>query len=550
MATENERVFYNYDLLIKQSQADSYSAVLINEGGKEVGISNFILPDEVKLFTKQFAKLTSISPKTAPTLFSITENSGLSLYNVVLTGKIRREIDRILEVGGTISLRLRVEPSELVYLPWESMHNGEKFIAANDHIVFYRTQSNEIQKNSLPLDIVPKVLCVIVRQPDHEANRMGRSAAEALNEILLPFVEEGLLQLEIAETKGAEDMQKLFISGEFHAVHLIIDSEDKDIIITEQEMLYIDEMASLLLKIKNLRFAAIVPQSLRLDCAPYLANRLVKNKLSSALSVEFPLDLHAEEMLLTSVYNGVSRGIRLDFSVAEAREKILYDLPGKVDFMIPLFFANNPLAFMPSDTWKREKAAKEAKLAHIGAQASTDKRGLVAAKTAYAHQQEGDFFAAVESYKKAIQAFEEEKDEYNLAVTLNNIGTTLIEMGEINQAIIYLEKCLVVRKKLQATAEAIVALNKLGYCYQKNNQFDNAIRSYHEALDISLKLNNDKLVCDAYYNIGRIYRRIGKREFALEMMQKSLFAARELNDTLRVQDALAYIGTLHLDLEK
>lgn len=86
----------------------------------------------------------------------------------------------------------------------------------------------------------------------------------------------------------------------------------------------------------------------------------------------------------------------------------------------------------------------------------------------------GEQDAAIESYQKAIETFEELKDTFDLGCTYRDMGTTTANKGDYELAIEYLEKS---KEALSRTEDAValgITLDKLGVVYGQRGDLKEA----------------------------------------------------------------------------
>jgi tetratricopeptide (TPR) repeat protein/serine phosphatase RsbU (regulator of sigma subunit) len=103
-----------------------------------------------------------------------------------------------------------------------------------------------------------------------------------------------------------------------------------------------------------------------------------------------------------------------------------------------------------------------------------------------------------------------------------SIGFTYYLMNKYDEAIIYLENAITLRKKLKDDKGLSNALNRLGNVYQLKNNYEKALELYREALTISEQIDDKKEIARTLTNLGSIYRIQGAFEKAIDYHLKAL----------------------------
>ncbi|PTN07541.1 tetratricopeptide repeat protein [Mangrovibacterium marinum] len=168
---------------------------------------------------------------------------------------------------------------------------------------------------------------------------------------------------------------------------------------------------------------------------------------------------------------------------------------------------------------------------------------------------------AIEAYEKAVEYNYDDNDEL-----LYNIGVTLGQAGECEQALVFLQQAY------EANPKNELVLYELGYYYDRIQEFTKSIRYYNEYLDI------DPFNASVWYNLGITFNRIGEHDKAVEAYDFSIALqddfeqayfnkANALSNNNRYKDAIpcyeeylsydkdnddayCYLGECYLNLEQ
>ncbi|MBF0566227.1 MAG: tetratricopeptide repeat protein [Nitrospirae bacterium] len=118
-----------------------------------------------------------------------------------------------------------------------------------------------------------------------------------------------------------------------------------------------------------------------------------------------------------------------------------------------------------------------------------------------------------------------EKD-VDVAILLNNYGSTLQAMGQSRQGIDFMQKALDIYLSALGDKHPNVAggYNNIGAAWDSLGQYEKAIAFYQKALDIDLPALGDKHpnVARDFNNIGLVWSALGEYEKAIAFYQKAL----------------------------
>ncbi len=117
------------------------------------------------------------------------------------------------------------------------------------------------------------------------------------------------------------------------------------------------------------------------------------------------------------------------------------------------------------------------------------------------------------------------------AANLNlKIGITLKQIGDLKNAIHYIEESYTLAKQIKDSNVLANSSMVLGNCYKKLENFTYAEKYYNESLKICLQTKNKKLLAGNYNNIGSLYRMQEQINKAEEYYLKAVKINKELNN--------------------
>lgn len=133
------------------------------------------------------------------------------------------------------------------------------------------------------------------------------------------------------------------------------------------------------------------------------------------------------------------------------------------------------------------------------------------------------FFKALESFKKVPG------DILGNARTINNIGATYHQTGEIEKALEFYEQAYEIYIKIRSERDIADVTHNIGMILMDMNEYDKALESYFKSLESNKKRNSKHGLANNYNNIGELYYRIGNYEVALGYLKNSVQIALEIN---------------------
>ncbi len=139
-------------------------------------------------------------------------------------------------------------------------------------------------------------------------------------------------------------------------------------------------------------------------------------------------------------------------------------------------------------------------------------------------------------YEKAFKLFDELKNDYWAARTLNNMGRIYDDTGDPQKALEFFSKAIPLRISAKDSNGEAVTLNSVGAVYAKLGDFKKALEYYSSAWSIRNSpfvendTNNLRSKAIILNNIGRVYDDLGNFEKALDYLNRSLELRRSTND--------------------
>lgn len=144
-------------------------------------------------------------------------------------------------------------------------------------------------------------------------------------------------------------------------------------------------------------------------------------------------------------------------------------------------------------------------------------------------KEEGKFDQARKHYQTVLGYREREGNKAVIAYVNINLSQMLVEEERCAEAVISLEKTLILLKELQFNSDIAIVLNDLGLCESKLGHTQKAINYFQQALEIgeehSLLMYNSNI----YKNLSQLYQDEGDYKNALKFYEKSITTIEEQN---------------------
>lgn len=139
----------------------------------------------------------------------------------------------------------------------------------------------------------------------------------------------------------------------------------------------------------------------------------------------------------------------------------------------------------------------------------------------------------------------------NLSVSyagaLNNIGYLFNATDQIDSALYYYDRCLVIQETMGDKNGMAGTLINTGYIFLNQGFIEKALEYYYRSLTLQEELNNQPGIATALNGIGYMQYKLGDIESALKSYDRSLIMRRELGDDYGTATCLNNIGLVFKD---
>ncbi len=166
------------------------------------------------------------------------------------------------------------------------------------------------------------------------------------------------------------------------------------------------------------------------------------------------------------------------------------------------------------------------------------------------YYQSSDYKKSLSHAKNALKLSTNLKYKLGIAKAKNNIGYSLTDLGEFNEALDNYQECIFIFKELKEENRVAIAYNDMAYIFQSQGLVEKAIENYIKSLKLLEKLNDKPSIAACLNNIGLLYQDQKNYSKALEYYKKSLNTKEDLGNEKSIAVSLNNIGSLYFDQDK
>ncbi len=159
----------------------------------------------------------------------------------------------------------------------------------------------------------------------------------------------------------------------------------------------------------------------------------------------------------------------------------------------------------------------------------------------------GQYDEALSTCEKALALIDDNpKALYERGMILNNLGTTLWNMNQLNEAIESYAETLVIFKNLRQPRRESGALNNMGIVFCALGEFEAALSHFKSSLGIDQRLGDNAQVATKLGNIGQTYIELGEFKKSEKYLLKALSVSEAHQDWGTILDVLNSLGQMYL----
>ncbi|MFX1512100.1 MAG: tetratricopeptide repeat protein [Promethearchaeota archaeon] len=143
-------------------------------------------------------------------------------------------------------------------------------------------------------------------------------------------------------------------------------------------------------------------------------------------------------------------------------------------------------------------------------------------KTGRIHWQKGDLTHAEKHVREAIEVFQEQKEEEELAYALVLLANIILFTGKYKKALKTYNEALVILEKRKMKYYKSRIMNNIGEVYRERGETEKALKYYNKALTIDQEIGDKLGVAIAYLNIAHVYKLRGDLDQAHGYYSKAI----------------------------
>jgi tetratricopeptide (TPR) repeat protein len=154
------------------------------------------------------------------------------------------------------------------------------------------------------------------------------------------------------------------------------------------------------------------------------------------------------------------------------------------------------------------------------------------------------------SFKSALRAFKEHKDERGISLTLHNLAVIKHEQGYYDSAMKLCEKSLEIKGKLNDLTGIAETLHQQAIIRQDQGQYENAIELYKKSLKIERELNDQIRIASSLNNLATIFEKQSSYRKAVSLYKRSLTIENRVGDLRGAATTMHNLAVAHQNMGK
>ncbi|MBA2610508.1 MAG: tetratricopeptide repeat protein [Bacteroidetes bacterium] len=160
-------------------------------------------------------------------------------------------------------------------------------------------------------------------------------------------------------------------------------------------------------------------------------------------------------------------------------------------------------------------------------------------------QRSGNVELAIDYFTKSIVICREIEDKKGTASILHFLGDLNTHRGDIAAALLYYGQSLKLREEIKDKKGIAQTLNNMGSIYSQQKDLVKALDYFERSLKLREEIKDKNGIAKSLNSIGILYKTKGKLDLALEYYNKSLKIREELNDKQGIAISLNNIGLIY-----
>ncbi|MFN8492368.1 MAG: SUMF1/EgtB/PvdO family nonheme iron enzyme [Caldilineaceae bacterium] len=285
---------------------------------------------------------------------------GQELFDALIVGEVRNRYDvsqeRANQQGKGLRLKLRIQPSQLVSLPWEFLYDPR----AGEYICLSRA-TPIVRYIELPQPIQPlhtaaplRVLAMLA-SPTNLPQLDVALEKQRVEQAIGHLQRKGLVELTWLDGQSWRDLQRALRSGPWHIFHFIghggFDAQRDEGVVAltdangQAEFLSATELGRLLADHRSLRLVLLNScEGARggHDIFSSTASILVRRGIPAIVAMQYPITDTAAIEFAQTFYESLADGLPVDAAVTEARKAISLAVDNSLEWGTPVLYMRAP----------------------------------------------------------------------------------------------------------------------------------------------------------------------------------------------------------------
>lgn len=164
-----------------------------------------------------------------------------------------------------------------------------------------------------------------------------------------------------------------------------------------------------------------------------------------------------------------------------------------------------------------------------------------------AYNYKGERLAAYETFVKAIEVAEGQRDSLQIAHAKNNIGRVFFDQGLISRSYEYFAEAIPLFESLHDSTGMAYGYQSMANLYRTQKDFVKAEDYFKKALEIRLKLGRTRDIMAAWTYLGRFYNEAGEYEKATLCLLKADSGYMVTNDKINMAETRIFLAENYIE---
>ena len=214
----------------------------------------------------------------------------------------------------------------------------------------------------------------------------------------------------------------------------------------------------------------------------------------------------------------------------------------KVDLLIKI-----SQAYEYTDYSKSKRYAEEA--LELSDKIGSDwAKGKSYLRLAFLEAREGDHASSLKYYNMGLQTSISLKDSLRIAFTLNALGDTYRELGEFDDAYLFLTRSYQVARKKNDSLTMLFALHNIGVVFKELGQYEIAINHINLSQKISDKINDVDGIAYSSDELGDVYLGMKNYSQSQKYLMSALSHARKKEISVLIPRIQSHLADLYYEM--